>query len=79
MVSLSELTAEYYRLRAETERILSLNADDFAEKEQRLRLAAEFEALFQTCALRDLPEPSSGPADSDDDLAASFHDAVKAA
>jgi hypothetical protein len=45
VLSLSELTADYYRLRAEAERALALNAGDPAEKEQRLTTAAELEEL----------------------------------
>lgn len=44
-VSLNELTADYYRLRAQAERALALSAKLPAGKDQRLAMAAEFEAL----------------------------------
>lgn len=71
MVSLSELTADYYRLRAETERALALNAGDPLEWEQRLAKAAELEALclgVLPSTPEDAPLEPSGPLDPDENF-----------
>lgn len=50
MMSLSELTAEYYRLRADAERALALCAICSEQQEERWALVAELEALQSEAA-----------------------------
>jgi hypothetical protein len=63
IASLSELTADYYRLRAEAERALALNAGNPAKKEQHLATAAELEALHLQVLAIDLYDMPTEPRD----------------